>query len=85
MLFRIIQTLFPSASAQLRRIIRKEIQKDVQQNLVTHSAARQSLDLYEMRLETLDTRLAKRFMAMEDRITELEARVTPIRARQKAG
>lgn len=70
---KIIQYLFPSLSTQLRRLIRKEIQKDVQQNLVTHAAARQSLDLYEMRLETLDTRLAKRIMAMEARIAELEA------------
>lgn len=85
MVLRIIQSLFPSLATQLRRLIRKEINRDIQQNLVTHAAARQSLDLYEMRLETLDTRLAKRFMAMEDRIAELEARTTPMRPRQKAG
>ena len=79
---RIINALFPSVAVQLRRLIRKEIQRDIQQNLVTHAAARQSLDLYEMRLETLDTRLAKRIMAMESRIAELEAH-TAQRHRQK--
>jgi len=81
---KILQALFPSLSSQLRRVIRKEIQRDVQQNLVTHAAARQSLDLYEMRLETLDTRLAKRIMAMEARIAELEAH-TEHRQRQTVG
>lgn len=73
-MIKIIQTLFPSLGAQLRKEIRKEIQRDIQQNLVTHAAARQSLDLYEMRLETLDTRLAKRIMAIESRIADLEGR-----------
>ncbi len=61
-------------AVKLKRIIRKEIQREAQQNLLTHNAARQALDLYEMRLETLDTRLAKRIMALEARITELEGR-----------
>lgn len=63
----------PGVTAKLRRMIRREIQRDIQQNLVTHAAARQSFDLYEMRLETLDTQLAKRIMALEDRIATLEA------------
>ena len=70
---KVLQFLFPKLGGQLQKLIRKEIQRDVQQNLVTHAAARQSLDLYEMRLETLDTRLAKRVMALEARIVELEA------------
>ena len=81
---KVLQTLFPSLSTQLRRLIRKEIQRDIQQNLVTHAAARQSLDLYEMRLETLDTRLAKRIMSLEARIAELEAHAQH-RHRQIAG
>ena len=69
-----LRFLFPRLGDELRTLIRKEVRRDVQQNLVTHSAARQSLDLYEMKLETLDTRLAKRMMALEARISELEMR-----------
>ena len=76
--------LFPSITAQLRRQIRREIQREIQQSLVTHSAARQALDLYEMRLETLDTRLAKRIIALEDRISALEAR-DELQLRRRAG
>lgn len=66
------KALLPSVTAKLRRIIRREIQRDIQQSLVTHAAARQSFDLYEMRLETLDTRVAKRILALEKRVTHLE-------------
>ena len=69
-----LNRLFPSLGKALKREIRREIQRDIQQNLVTHTAARQALDLYEMRLETLDTRVAKRIMALEARVAELEAR-----------
>ncbi|MEM7211544.1 MAG: hypothetical protein AAF479_06560, partial [Pseudomonadota bacterium] len=69
-----LKKLFPSLSAQLRRQIRREIQREIQQTLLTHAAARQALDIYEMRLETLDTRLAKRIMEREDRVTALDAR-----------
>ena len=75
-MLKVLQFLFPKLGASLRRLIRKEIQRDVQQNLVTHAAARQALDLYEMRLETLDTRLAKRIMGLEARIAELEVHQT---------
>ena len=68
-----LSKLFPDLTAKLRKIVRREIQRDIQQNLVSHAAARQSFDLYEMRLETLDTRIAKRIMALEDRVAELEA------------
>ena len=80
-MIKLILTIFPSISAHLRKMIRTEIQNDVQQNLVTHSAARQSLDLYEMRLETLDTRLAKRIISIEGRIEELEGRQEARRAK----
>lgn len=76
--------LFPSIAAHLRRQIRREIQREIQQSLVTHSAARQALDIYEMRLETLDTRLAKRIITLEDRITALEAR-DELQLRRRAG
>ena len=59
---------------KLRKVIRRELQREYQHNLVTHTAARQALDLYEMKLETLDTRLAKRIIHLEARIAELEAR-----------
>ena len=57
---------------QLRKVVRREIKREVQQSLVSHAAARQALDLYEMKLETLDTRIAKRIMALEARVAELE-------------
>ena len=65
--------VFPDLTAKLRRMIRREIQRDIQHSCVTHAAARQSFDLYEMRLETLDTRVAKRILALEDRVARLEA------------
>lgn len=65
--------LLPEVTAKLRRMIRREIRRDIQNNLITHAAARQSFDLYEMRLETLDTRVAKRILALEDRVSQLEA------------
>ena len=71
---KILNFLFPKLGEELRTLIRKEIRRDVQQNLVSHSAARQSLDLYEMKLETLDTRMAKRMMALEARLSQLEMR-----------
>ena len=81
-------------AAKLRRIIRRELQREYQHNLITHAAARQALDLYEMKLETLDTRLAKRVVHLEARIAELEtagtldrppARVEAIEPQRKAG
>lgn len=85
-MIKMINALFPNLAQELRRLIRKEIQRDIQQNLVTHAAARQSLDIYEMKLETLDTRLAKRIMAMEARIAELEGqKPKPVRRPQVVG
>lgn len=68
--------IFPDLTAKLRRMIRREIQRDIQTSCVTHAAARQSFDLYEMRLETMDTRVAKRILALEDRVARLEAERT---------
>lgn len=57
----------------LRSMIRKDIAREAQANMLTYTAARQSLDIYEMRLETIDTRLGKRVREMEARIESLEA------------
>lgn len=76
--------LFPSLTARLRRQIRREIQREIQQSLLTHAAARQALDIYEMRLETLDTRLAQRIMTLEDSVAALEAR-DELQLRRRAG
>ena len=76
--------LFSPLANRLRRQIRREIQRELQQSAVTHRAARQAFDIYEMRLETLDTRLAKRIMALEDRIAILEAQ-DELRLRRRAG
>lgn len=69
-----LRFLFPALDDDLRKTVRREIRRDIQNNLVTHTAARQSLDLYEMKLEALDTRLAKRMMALEARVGALEMR-----------
>lgn len=71
---KVLGFLFPRLADDLRRMIRREIRRDIDKTLVTQAAARQSLDLYEMKLETLDTRLAKRLMALEGRVAELELR-----------
>ena len=57
----------------LRSMIRKDIAREAQATMLTYTAARQSLDIYEMRLETIDTRLGKRLREMEARIETLEA------------
>lgn len=57
----------------LRSMIRKDIAREAQASMLTYTAARQSLDIYEMRLETIDTRLGKRLREMEARIETLEA------------
>lgn len=67
-----LNALLPDLTAKLRRMIRREIRRDMQNSMITHAAARQSFDLYEMRLETLDTRVAKRILALEARVAELE-------------
>jgi len=58
---------------KLRSMIRKDIAREAQTSMLTYTAARQSLDIYEMRLETIDTRLGKRVREMEARIEALEA------------
>lgn len=60
----------------LRSMIRKDIAREAQVSMLTYTAARQSLDIYEMRLETIDTRLGKRVRELEARIGELEAALT---------
>jgi hypothetical protein len=71
---KVLRFLFLTLADELRKVIRREIRRDIERSLVTHAEARQSLDLYEMKLETLDTRLAKRLMALEGRVAELEIR-----------
>lgn len=58
-----------------RAWIKKEIVRYAQANMVPYTAARQSLDIYEMRLETLDTRLGKRVRELEARVDQLEGRI----------
>ncbi|MEM7268186.1 MAG: hypothetical protein AAF401_02920 [Pseudomonadota bacterium] len=53
--------------------IKREIARYAQTNMLSYTAARQSLDIYEMRLETLDTRLCKRLRELEERVEQLEA------------
>lgn len=57
----------------LRSMIRKDIAREAQASMLTYTAARQSLDIYEMRLETIETRLGKRLRELEARVETLEA------------
>ena len=59
-----------------RAWIKKEIARYAQANMVPYTAARQSLDIYEMRLETLDTRLGKRVRELEAQVSHLEGRLS---------
>ncbi|MGB0410994.1 MAG: hypothetical protein ACPGFA_05360 [Pikeienuella sp.] len=68
---------------KLRSMIRKDIAREAQASMLTYTAARQSLDLYEMRLETIDTRLGKKIRELEARVDELEAALT-LRAHEPA-
>lgn len=52
---------------------RREIAREAQNSMLSYQAARQALDLYEMRLETIDTRLCKQVRQLETRVVELEA------------
>ena len=64
---------FEKARKRARTWVRKEIAREARQTMMSYQAARQALDLYEMRLETIDTRLCKRVMELEDKVAELEA------------
>ncbi len=64
---------FEKQKQKFRAWARREIAREAQTTMLTYQAARQSLDLYEMRLETLDTRLCKRLRELEDRVAEMEA------------
>ena len=64
---------FEKQKKRLRTWARKEIAREARATMVSYQAARQSLDIYEMRLETIDTRLGKRIRELEARIETLEA------------
>lgn len=64
---------FEKQKQKFRAWARREIAREAQTTMLTYQAARQSLDLYEMRLETIDTRLCKRLRELEDRVAEMEA------------
>ena len=64
---------FAKWKKKVRAWTRKEIAREARQTMMSYQAARQALDLYEMRLETMETRLCKRVLLLEDQVTELEA------------
>ena len=70
----VLRFLFPGLREELRSTVRTEVRKHADQTLLSHAAARQALDVYEMKLETLDTRMARRLIKLEARIAELEMR-----------
>ena len=60
---------------------RREITRETHSSMISYQAARQALDVYEMRLEAMETRLSKEIRDLEARIdeleTELDAREAP--------
>lgn len=64
---------FMSLRDRAKAWIRSEIKREARDNMLSYTAARQQLDIYEMRLETLDTRLVRRVIELEDRVAALEA------------
>lgn len=64
---------FEKTKKKIRSWARKEIARETRQTMMSYQAARQVVDLYEMRLEAIDTRLCKRVMQLEDKVAELEA------------
>lgn len=69
---------FEKTKKRIRAWARKEIAREARQTMMSYQAARQALDLYEMRLETMETRLCKRVMELEDKVVELEAALSLI-------
>lgn len=64
---------FEKTKKRIRAWARKEIARETRASMMSYQAARQSFDIYEMRLETIDTRICKRLMELETRVAELEA------------
>jgi len=50
--------------------VRREVAREAREHMISYAAARQSFDIYEMRLETIETRLIRKIVALE---RELEA------------
>lgn len=64
---------FEKQKKKFRSWARREMAKEAEASMRTYTAARQSLDLCEARLEAMDTRMAGRLRRLEVRIAELEA------------
>ena len=69
---------FEKTKKKVRTWARKEIAREARQTMMSYQAARQALDIYEMRLETIETRFCKRVMLLEDKVAELEATLSLI-------
>ncbi len=53
--------------------VRREVAREARENMMSYAAARQSFDLYEMRLEAIETRLIRKIIALEAEIGALKA------------
>ncbi|MEO1611373.1 MAG: hypothetical protein AAFU55_03305 [Pseudomonadota bacterium] len=69
---------FEGTKKKLRTWARKEIARETRTTMMSHQAARQTIDIFEMRLEAIETRLCKRVLHLEDRVAELEAALSLI-------
>ncbi|MEL7464189.1 MAG: hypothetical protein AAFN79_08990 [Pseudomonadota bacterium] len=69
---------FERAKKKVRAWARKEIAREARTTMMSHQAARQMVDVFEMRLEAIETRLCKRVLTLEGRVAELEAALSLI-------
>ena len=53
--------------------VRREVAREARENMMSYAAARQSFDLYEMRLDSIETRLIRKIVALEREIAVLKA------------
>ena len=75
---------FEGTKKKMRAWARKEIAREARTTMMSHQAARQTVDIFEMRLEAIETRLCKRVLTLEDRVAELEAALSLLTDRENA-
>ena len=75
---------FEGTKKKMRAWARKEIAREARTTMMSHQAARQTVDIFEMRLEAIETRLCKRVLTLEGRVAELEAALSLLTDRENA-
>lgn len=53
--------------------VRREVAREARENMMSYTAARQSFDLYEMRLDAIETGLIRKIVQLEKEVAALRA------------